>query len=178
MGEPFIGEIRMAGFNFAPKDWAMCDGTVMTINQNPALYALIGTAYGGDGVTSFKLPDMRGRVPVHKGTLGPDLYERGGKGGLEWVTLTGAQLPNHTHVFDATSEDANNLAGQGKAFAVVQSNPPGDTNIVLYREDDSPAQMNTDTCTAVGGGQSHVNTQPSSVINFIIALQGTFPPRN
>lgn len=177
MTEPFIGEIKMVGFNFAPKDYAFCNGLTIPTNQNHSLFSLIGTTFGGDGISNFKLPDMRSRTPVHRGNQGDYSYEKGQKGGVESVTLTPSELPTHTHVFYGTSEDGNNLAGHGKAFAVSMDGT-GSVPAPFYHAPSSLATMNSETCTPVGGGLPHENRQPFQAVNFVIALQGTYPPRN
>jgi len=170
MSEPFLGEIKMVGFNFAPSHWAACDGQILPINQNQALYALLGTTYGGDGRTSFALPDLRGRVALDQG----DGYVRGRQGGDESVTLDTAQMAAHTHTVNASSEpgDAAAITGQQNQLFANGGNFP------LYHAPSNPVAMNADSITKTGGGQSHTNVQPSVVVNFVIALNGTFPPRN
>ena len=170
--EPFIGEIIMFGGNFAPRGWAFCDGQLLPINQNTALFSLIGTIYGGDGRTTFALPDLRGRVSIHAGH-GPGLsdYRLGAKSGVENVTLTDAQIPNHTHGIHAANtggDDTNPLTANG--FGVA-----GDD---LYIEDAPGTTMPGPIMTSVGGSQQHTNLQPSLAVNFIIALVGVYPSRS
>jgi microcystin-dependent protein len=176
MSEPFVGEIRMTGFNFAPRGWALCNGQLLPIAQNQALFALLGTTYGGDGRVSFGLPDLRGRVPVHQGD-GPltSPYVMGQAGGTETVTLTTPQIPAHTHGLAGFngSPTTNNPSG---AFIATAQTPAGDgvnsfapsTNAAL-----SPASI-----SASGGNQPHSNIQPYLCVNFVIALTGIFPSRN
>lgn len=167
MAEPFLGEIKMVGFNFAPKHWAQCDGALLPINQNQSLYSLIGTQFGGDGNTTFALPDMRGRVPVHK-TTG---YIQGQKGGLEHVTLSAGELAAHTHPLYASANDADNHSPADDVF--------GDPTAPIYAGVGNLVDMNAGSVTSAGGpAQAHNNMQPIQVINFCIALQGLFPSRN
>jgi microcystin-dependent protein len=167
MATPYLGEIRMVGFNFAPQGWALCDGTLLSIAQNDALFALIGTTYGGDGQTTFALPDLRSRVPMHQGT-GSGLSPRtlGQTGGEESVTLGASQIPTHTH----------------NAMAAVNSNSATPNGTVWAGwiggqfSDQAPnAQMSLSAMSSAGGGQPHDNMIPYQAINFIIALFGIFP---
>ena len=169
--EPFLGQIIMFGGNFAPRGWALCDGQLLPISQYSALFSILGTTYGGDGRTTFGLPDMRGRVAVHAGR-GPGLsdYRLGAKSGVENVTLTEAQVPNHTHRIGAANAD-------GDDSDPTTANGFGSSSNDLYVESPS-AQMPAGIMTSSGGGQSHTNIQPNQVVNFIIALQGTFPSRS
>ena len=172
MAEPFIGEIRMFAGNFAPRGNSFCDGQLLAISQNDALFSLLGTTYGGDGRTTFALPDMRGRLPLHVGT-GPGLSPRplGSKGGTEKETITEAQLPSHTHTMQGSSTIANQANPQGR---VVAENTAFD----LYQSAAPTANMSADGITPVGGGGSHNNLMPFLCLNFIIALFGIFPSRN
>lgn len=171
MSEPFIGEIRMFAGSFAPRSWAFCDGQLLAINQNDALFSLLGTIYGGDGRTTFGLPDARGRIPVHAGT-GPGLSQRriGSKSGSEQVTLTTNELPAHTHPWQATNSPASSTSPAGKAPA----NALGD----VYTSDFSPVGMAGTAVSNTGGSQSHGNLQPFLCLNFIIALFGVYPSRS
>ncbi len=173
MSTPYIGEIRMFGGNFAPAGWAFCDGSIMAISENDALFNLIGTTYGGDGQETFALPDLRGRLPIHTGT-GPGLSTRilAESGGTESVTLNVSQVPGHTHAFLGSSSQASELSPAG---AVIAS----PTNIDLYRPGSTPAQaMASNAISPVGGSQPHDNTQPYLCISFIISLFGIFPAQN
>lgn len=171
--EPYLGQIEYYGFNFAPRGWALCDGQILPINQNQSLYSLLGTTFGGDGRTTFALPDMRGRVPVHDGgSAGPGLTRRalGSKGGLETVTLTAAQIPSHTHTLYGTS-------------AVGNRPLPGNNSLADDAPDEtySNAAPNTDMragSIATTASASHNNLPPYQVVNCSIALQGLFPSRN
>ncbi|KAA3609219.1 MAG: phage tail protein [Calditrichaeota bacterium] len=171
MSEPFVGEIRMFAGNFAPRGWAYCDGQLLAVSQNDALFSLLGTIYGGDGRTTFGLPDLRGRVPVHAGQ-GPGLSSRklGAKGGEESVTVTANQLPSHTHTLSAstTTGNENNTAGN-----VISESP----QIAVYIEDAPEVGLNAVTATPEGGSRSHTNLMPSLCLHFIIALFGIYPSR-
>lgn len=170
MSEPFLAEVRIVGFNFAPRGWAFCDGQILPINQNQSLYSLLGTTYGGDGRTSFGLPDMRGRTPIHVGRsdAGAD-HREGQKSGEETHTLSGAEMPQHNHVVQASASDANSNIPTGHVLARSIATEP-------YRDLTNPVAMAAPT--NVGGGQAHENMQPYLAINFCIALQGLFPSRN
>lgn len=175
MSDYFMGQIIMAGFSFAPKTFAHCDGRLMSIAQNQALYSLLGTQFGGDGITTFGLPDMRGRAPVAYGTSVDQAWQptpmtMGQQGGTETVTLNLAQLPSHTHLLQGSS-----TSGQVKnpTNAVI-----GSTTNALYGDASSNVvTLDTRTCGAAGGNQPHPNMQPYSVVNFCIALTGIFPSR-
>ena len=167
--DPFIGEIRMFAGNFTPRGYALCDGQLLTISQNDALFSLLGTTYGGDGRTTFGLPDLRGRLPVHAGT-GPGLTQRrwGNKAGAENVTVTVGQLPVHTHTPQAT-----NIPGSGSDPAGAV--PAGATGGSYYTAEEPTQEMNAGAVSSTGGGQPHTNVMPFLCVNFIIALQGLFP---
>ena len=169
MSEPFLSEIRMVGFNFAPRGWAFCDGQILPINQNQSLYSLLGTTYGGDGRTSFALPDLRGRSP-RKG--GASVTNLGQKAGAEAVTLTTAQIPSHTHTFQVNAGSSNSLTPEGNYLGK-------DSSPTLYHPGGgAQVGMEPDIVGATGGGQAHNSMQPFLTINFCIALQGLFPSRN
>jgi microcystin-dependent protein len=173
MSEPFVGEIRMFAGNFAPRGWAFCDGQLLAVSQNDALFSLLGTIYGGDGRTTFGLPDLRGRIPIHAGH-GPGLSERrlGAKGGAEKVTLTVNQLPSHGHPLSAKAAVATVRNPQDKVLAQPAT--------FLYTAIPSapPAQFNSQAVTNVGGSRSHTNLMPYLCIHFIIALVGIYPSRH
>ncbi len=175
MSEPFIGEIKMVGFNFAPRGWSLCDGQLLPISQNSALFSLLGTIYGGDGRTTFALPDLRGRVPTHQGT-GPGLTQRriGQKFGQETVTLNVGNMPSHTHT--AKLHGKSDDAGTNEVSGVVLANASENT----YADEDPDVEMGTGSVTLenTGGSQSHYNMQPTLCINFVIALVGLFPSRS
>jgi microcystin-dependent protein len=171
MAEPFLSEIRWVSFNFAPKGWAMCNGQLLPINQNQALFSLLGTTYGGDGRVNFALPDMRSRVPIHEGS-GHTLGERGGEAAH---TITISEMATHVHLLTASTSTGNsvnpNFAGTGRLFA----SSPGN----VYTK--NLAQVTTvhpSSVSNVGGSQAHENRQPYLVLNAIIALQGIFPSQN
>lgn len=172
MSEPFLAEVRMVGFNFAPRGWAFCDGQILPINQNQSLYSLLGTTYGGDGRTSFALPDLRGRTPIHVGrSNGGADHSLGQKSGEESHTLAANEMPQHTHTLRASATDANAGAPTGNLLA--RSSTPES-----YRDAGSLAAMASGSITNVGGSQAHENMQPYIALNFCIALQGLFPSRN
>jgi microcystin-dependent protein len=183
MSDPFIAEIVMFGGNFAPRGWALCDGQLLQISQHSALFSLLGTTYGGDGRTTFQLPDLRGRFPMHPGN-GPGLSTRrlGEKSGTETETLTVGQMPSHTHTGTGTvkvSGDAantNNPTGNALSLAEAYSNQPFPESpaVPLKLRADSVEVTNANA----GGGQSHNNMPPFQCVHFIIALQGIFPSRN
>jgi microcystin-dependent protein len=171
MSEPFVGEIRMFAGNFAPRNWAFCDGQLLAISQNDALFSLLGTFYGGDGRTTFGLPDLRGRVPMHYGQ-GPGLSNRrlGTEGGSEQETLTTNQLPSHTHPM-MVSSDVSNSPNPGSN---VTARP---TSLDLYLDETPATPLAADAITPVGGSRSHDNMMPYLAIHFIIALFGIYPSR-
>lgn len=173
MSEPFLAEIRIYGFNFAPRGWAFCDGQILPINQNQSLYSLLGTTYGGDGRTSFGLPDMRGRTPIHVGrSNGGEFHTEGQKSGEETHTLAAAEMPNHDHVAQASSTNANQNSAQGNL-------PAAALNLYIPEASNPTRQpISSSTVANVGGSQSHDNMQPYIAINFCIALRGLFPSRN
>ncbi len=170
--EPFLGEIRYVAFNFAPQGWALCNGQILPINQNQALFSLLGTNFGGDGVTTFALPDLRGRVPVATGQ-GVGLTNRniGEQGGKESVALTVAQLPAHRHPIHASSgagnstAPASNVLANGSSTAIYSTHPPD-------------VELQSKATTSVGQNQPHENMQPFLGMTCIIALAGIFPSRN
>jgi len=171
MGQPYIGEIRMFGGNFNPSGWALCNGQLMAISENDALFALIGTIYGGDGQTTFAMPDLRGRVPIHQGVNLGLTYVIGEQGGAESVTLTSQQMPTHSHSFLAST-----AAGSQES---PENNVPASSNLVsLYSASAPGASMAPSTVAPMGGSQPHENMQPFLCVNYIIALFGIFPPQN
>jgi microcystin-dependent protein len=170
--EPFIGEIQLVGFNFAPIGWATCSGQLVAISQNEALFTLIGTTYGGDGQQTFALPDLRGRRIVGAGQ-GPGLsnYVNGQVGGEESVTLTLVQMPQHSHTPNASSAPGTSLTPAGNYWA-------SQTATALYSNAPAPANMAAGLIGNAGGNQPHDNMQPYLVMNYIIALEGIYPSRN
>ena len=172
MSEPFLAEIRMFAGNFAPRGWAFCNGQLLPISQNTALFSLVGTIYGGDGRTTLGLPNLQGRAPMHPGR-GPGLTARrlGQRGGVETVTLTEAQMPQHTHTLRGQAAIANSNDPADK----VLSRPFGGGN--LYGGATNLVDMAPQALTAKGGSLAHNNLQPFLVLNFIIALVGLYPSR-
>ena len=164
MSQPYYGEIRMFGGNFAPAGWMFCEGQLLPISEYETLFNLIGTTYGGDGQSTFALPDLRGRVPVHQGN-GFILAEQGG---VEEVTLTVNQIPAHSHSLLASGDLGNQLTTTGNLLSNSQGAIP-------YIEDVTTLNMNSSAITPVGGSQPHTNFQPYLCVNFIISLFGIFP---
>lgn len=171
MADPFLGEIRLFGFGYAPQGWAKCDGQLLQINQNNALYSLLGIRYGGDGRTNFNLPDFRGRVPLHRGTG----YTIGQKGGAEAVALTIDTMPAHNHSAFGTTDAGYAFKPDGGIKCLATSTDATDP---IYQTPQSLLAMNAGVISANGGGQTHNNMQPSQVINFCIATTGIYPPRS
>lgn len=173
MADPFLGEIRPFAGNFAPLGWALCQGQLLPIAQNDALFALIGTTYGGDGQTTFALPNLAGRIPLHQGA-GPGLTPRalGEAGGSETVTLNVQQLPAHTHAALGANSGADKVSPAG---AFWSTDPGGNTGAYSTA---AGGQMAAGAVGVAGGGQAHANVQPFLVLNYIIALEGIFPPRS
>jgi len=163
MAEPFLSEIRIMSFGFPPKGWALCDGQLLPINQNQALFSLLGTTYGGDGRVNFALPDLRSRAPIHMGS-GHTLGERGGEQGH---TLSISEIPTHTHSLNGTSSTGTLLIAAGNLYAASPS--------LTYNSPSNLAAMAPGSIANVGGSQAHLNMQPFLVLNFSIALQGIFP---
>jgi len=172
MSEPFIGEIRMFAGNFAPRGWAFCDGQLLAVSQNDALFSLFGTIYGGDGRTTFGLPDLRGRIPIHAGS-GPGLTPRqlGSKAGSERVTPTVNQLPSHSHPMQATESLADSPNPGGNIAA-------RSTAMDLYFSQDPGTALAATSITSIGGSQNHTNIMPFLCVHFIVALFGIYPSRN
>jgi microcystin-dependent protein len=171
MSDPFLGEISMAGFSFAPQGWARCDGQILLISQNSALFSLFGTQYGGDGRTTFALPDLRGRSPIHRGA-GTGLTSRsiGDQGGAVEVTLTESQIPPHTHTFDQSVN-----TGTGDQSSSVNHVRAATEQLALYRPASDANDPGSHSIAAAGSGQPHENMPPFLTINFIVALTGIFP---
>jgi microcystin-dependent protein len=173
MADPFVGEIRIFCGNFAPTGWAFCNGQFLPIAQNTALFSLLGTTYGGDGKSNFALPNLQGRFPMHPGG-GPGLSNRalGEASGQETVTILASQMPSHTHQPQASAAAANLFspvaAGQAMLAPTLQA---------VYGAFTDPAPLDASAIAPAGGSQPHENRQPYLALNFIIALQGTFPPR-
>ena len=166
MAEPFLSEIRIMSFEFAPKGWALCNGQLLPINQNQALFSLLGTTFGGDGRVNFALPDLRGRVPIHVGS-GHTLGERGGEPSH---TLSIAEIPTHTHVLNGSSTQGTLNDPTGAVIAKSAQN--------AYVAAQNLTAMAPQVVTNTGGSQAHLNMQPFLTLNFSIALQGIFPSPN
>ena len=173
MADPFVAEIRIFGFNFAPQGWARCDGQILPISQNTALFSLLGTTYGGNGTSNFALPDLQGRAPMHPGQgPGLSLHDLGESGGTETVTLLASEIPAHTHAVNASAGPAS-LQSPGPDRVL------GRANNVVYRDTaDNPVPLHAQSLAPAGGDQPHNNLQPYLTLYFNIALQGVFPPRS
>jgi microcystin-dependent protein len=166
VGTPYLSEVKICAFNFAPQGWAFCNGQFLPINQNQALFSLLGTTYGGNGQTTFALPDLRSKTPIHVGAG----FTQGQTGGQEFHTLTQNEMPTHVHPMSGISQDGTVQIANGNFLAAAGAQPyHGATNLVAM----DPASI-----TTVGGSQPHENRQPYLVLNFVIALQGVFPSRN
>jgi microcystin-dependent protein len=165
VSEPFLSEIKIMSFNFAPKGWALCNGQTLPINQNQALFSLLGTTYGGNGQTTFALPNLRGRIPIHMGS-----HTLGEAAGSTAVTVNIQQMATHTHVAQGSSSSTGTQALPTNAFLAPLNN--------AYRPPDNLTTLNPQTVTSVGGSQPHNNMMPYLTLNFCIALQGIFPSRN
>ncbi|MFF2158148.1 phage tail protein [Paenibacillus chitinolyticus] len=166
MSESYLGEIRIFAGNYAPQGWALCNGQILNISENEALFALLGTTYGGDGRTTFALPDLQGRVPVHPSPS----YARASKGGTETVTLTSSQLPQHTHIVNATM----NAGTVDSPVNATWTSAP--TNI--YSNTGTTTPMSALTVSSAGGNQPHSNMMPTLSVSFIISLYGVYPPQD
>jgi len=168
MSDSFIGELKLVSFPFAPKFWLECDGQILAIRANAALFSLLGTTYGGDGINSFALPDLQGRVALHFGAG----HSQGEKGGEILHTLTGAESPSHSHYLNAV----NAAASLGNPGAALFANTSG--NATVYGASNTPTTLQPASVSTVGGGQGHVNEQPYLAMNWIICTAGLFPSRN
>jgi microcystin-dependent protein len=166
MAEPFLSEIRLFSFDFPPKGWAFCNGQLLPINQNQALFALLGTTYGGNGQTNFALPNLRGSVPIHFGNG----HTLGDKAGASSVTITQQQMPQHIHFLSASSSTSGGVAAPAGRFVGGANN--------AYNTPVNLTPFNAGSVTNVGGSQPHNNMMPYLVLNFCIALQGIFPSQN
>jgi microcystin-dependent protein len=173
MADPFVAEIRVFPFNFAPKGWAWCDGQILPLSQNTALFSLLGTTYGGDGKSNFALPNIQGRVVMHPGQgPGLSLHDLGEEGGSETVTVLESEIPNHPHSLMADTQDAADTNTVGPTASLAKSTGGG-----LYQAA-SNATLNAQALAPAGGSQPHNNLQPYLTLYFNIALQGVFPPRS
>ncbi len=170
MATPYLSEIKIVSFSFAPKGWALCNGQLLAISQNQALFSLLGTTYGGDGVTTFQLPNLQGRIPVHIGSDPKGVhYDLGQAGGQPEVTLTTAEMPVHSHRAQGDSAAASSGSPAGNAWADSASNPYGPS---------ANTTMDAAIVSQAGEGQPHNNMPPYLVLNFVIALAGIFPSQN
>lgn len=178
MADPFLGQIQIVAFNFAPVGWASCDGQLLPISQNTALFSILGTTYGGNGVTTFGLPNLQGRTPVGAGQgAGLSPYVLGEQGGVEAVTLTPGQLPSHSHTVNAdTAVAVSGAPAANEVLTVTKSAKPGTVNV--YGPAQNLTAMDASCVTATAGGQSHNNRQPYLGLMFVIAMQGVFPSRS
>jgi microcystin-dependent protein len=168
MPTPYLGEVKLVSFAFPPKGWALCDGQLLSINQNQALFSLLGTTYGGDGRVSFGLPDLRGRVPMHNGEGSP-----GTRAGEVAHTLSPNELPVHSHTMLASSIPSHSADPAGRVLGATEAN-----GINVMQKADGTAQLHPNALTYSGGNNPHNNLQPYLSANFIIALQGIFPSRD
>ena len=172
MAQPYVGEIRIFAGNFAPAGWMFCEGQLLSISENDTLFNLIGTTYGGDGQSTFALPDLRGRIPLHQGQgAGLSNYNIADAGGVEEVTLTTQQIPSHTHPMVAAQVGGNQVSPAGNVLA-------NSFNITAYINDVAGTPMANTAISPVGGSQPHNNFQPYICINYIISLFGIFPSPN
>ncbi len=169
--DPFVAEIRIFPFNFAPKGWAFCDGQILPLSQNTALFSLLGTTYGGDGKSNFALPNMQGNAPMHPGQgPGLSLHDLGETGGSETVTLLESEIPSHSHASRASAQDATTRIVAGQL-------PATGSGVQLYGPQPPTVALSSNALTPAGGDQPHNNMQPYLTLNFCIALQGVYPPR-
>lgn len=166
MGTPFLGEIKIMSFGFAPRNWAMCNGQFLPINQNQALFSLFGTMYGGNGQTTFALPDLRGQTPIH---VGGSFNVQGQKGGQQAHTVTSAEMPLHTHIAQASTQVGGTQFAVNNVLAAAGN---------LYTTPANLTAINATTITNTGGSQAHLNMQPFLTLTFCVALIGIFPSRN
>ncbi|MFZ4475770.1 MAG: phage tail protein [Saprospiraceae bacterium] len=168
MAQPYVGEIRMFAGNFAPAGWLFCEGQLLPISEYETLFNLIGTSYGGDGQSTFALPDLRGRLPIHQGTLQGTTYVLAQTGGVETVTLTANQIPSHTHAFQVATNAANTPNPANNYLAES-------SQVSAFFGDNPSINMNANAVSSVGGSQPHTNMQPYLCVDFIISLYGIFP---
>src|SRR5438876_1247505 len=172
MASPFVAEIRIFGFNFPPRGWAFCDGQILPISQNTALFSLLGTTYGGDGKSNFALPDLQGRAAMHPGQgPGLSLHDLGEESGSDTVTLLDSEIPAHSHAVSASLSDGTDQSAVNEKLA-------GGVGIGQYAAPGALTQLGTNALAPAGGNQPHNNMQPYLTLNFNIALQGVFPPRS
>lgn len=171
MSDPFVAEIRIFPFNFAPKGWAFCDGQILPLSQNTALFSLLGTTYGGDGKSNFALPNMQGNAPMHPGQgPGLSLHDLGETGGSETVSLLESEIPSHSHALVASLSDGLDTKPAAEQFAQG-------VGVQIWGTGSANASLSDNALAPAGGDQPHNNMQPYLTLNFCIALQGIFPPR-
>jgi microcystin-dependent protein len=169
--DPFVAEIRIFPFNFPPKGWAFCDGQILPLSQNTALFSLLGTTYGGDGKSNFALPNMQGNVPMHPGQgPGLSLHDLGETGGSDTVTLLESEIPSHSHGLTVSQSDGTDQSCANENFAAG-------VGIIAYAPPGALTNLSDNTIAPAGGDQPHNNLQPYLTLNFCIALQGVYPPR-
>jgi microcystin-dependent protein len=176
MSQPFVGEIRMFGGNFAPAGWMFCAGQTLPISENETLFNLIGTTYGGDGQETFGLPDLQGRVPVHAG--GPQNYIIGEKGGVESVTLTTNQIPSHNHTPNVVSGSGGSASTPTNQTILADCQVATTNTYIPFAAANAQIQMNNNSITVVGGSQPHDNIQETLAVSYIISLFGIYPQPN
>jgi len=178
--DPYVGEIRMVGFNFAPNGWALCNGQLMPINQYQALFSLLGTYFGGDGIRTFGLPNLQGRVPINQGQgVGLSPYVMGQIGGSENVTLLQNQMPAHNHQVNVSNQPGTQASPVGAILAEVNNGDGRQPTLYPSCTTGNPTgTMSPNAISMTGGNQPHPNIQPYLCVNFIIALNGIFPPRS
>jgi len=171
MSDPYIGEVRLVGFNFAPYGWQLCNGQLLPISDNAALFNLIGTTYGGDGQTTFALPDLRGRVPIHQGSGAGQSYVMGQMGGVEWVSIIGNTYPTHSHSLQESTLNQSPVANPS-------SNAVGGNLRIYTNQAPATAMSNAMISVATGGSQPHDNMQPYQAMSWIISLNGIYPTQS
>jgi microcystin-dependent protein len=172
MSDPYLGEIKLMPWSFAPRNWAFCAGQLLSISQNTALFSLLGTTYGGNGQTNFALPDLRGRVPIHRDQQGQ--YPQGDSSGEEQETLSLSEMPAHNHSFVGTSDASGGVAPTGGTILAG----PAPATAGFYGPDTTPTPLSAFSVSTVGGNQAHNNMQPFLAMNYCIALNGIYPSRN
>jgi microcystin-dependent protein len=176
MSQPFLGEIRMFGFNFAPRGWLLCNGQTLAISQYAALFSLLGTTYGGNGTSTFQLPNLQGQVPIHQGTGGGGTYVMGETGGSSNVSLLANNMPIHTHLVNVDGNASGKNTPSGNFLGTVPPLAPVDNKV--YSAGPANATMAATAVGTAGGNVPHNNMQPFLVVNFCIAMVGLFPTRN
>jgi microcystin-dependent protein len=179
MTQPFLGQIQPFGFGFAPRNWALCNGQILSISQNTALFSLLGTMYGGNGQTTFALPNLQSRVPMHKGTPpGGPTYFQGEEAGEETITLNISEMPAHNHTFNGTTAGANSIPPVDGAVLALIHHSGGTTPDFYYAPDTTPQPINNASLSMYGNNQAHTNIQPYLTVSWCIAMAGIFPARN